>query len=198
MNDKEIETKLVEAVKKLKPGEMRMASVEQIKADDKVIATNVIVEETPEEKFERECREQPKIIEFPGSQNVLMEEETSKKNLKDKWENLKQTLKDNYQKLVTPEDDLDRVYTDEAGRMYEFDEQGNKAYIDKRGFNYYLKYQDGQEIAWVKMTDGSFAEFLDSERTVIRVHGVAYNMDASGKIDYDDPLGTSYNPDRHR
>ncbi len=92
--------------------------------------------------------------------------------------------------LSTPEDDLNKIYRDELGREYEIID-GIKTYIDERGFNYYLKYDlDGREFAWVKLTDGSTATFLDPERTILQIQDKAYYFD--GQINWDQEMSSIF------
>lgn len=84
------------------------------------------------------------------------------------------------------EDDYDKVYYDEYDRPYEIID-GIKTYYDDRGMPYYLKYDmNGNEYAWIKLTDGSEGVFLNSDKTIILVHGKAYRFD--GDIHYDEEI----------
>ncbi len=93
------------------------------------------------------------------------------------------------QEISSPEDDYDKIYIDDKGREYEI-RNGAKAYLDDRGFYYYVKCDlAGNEYEWIKLTDYSEGVFLDPERKIIKVHDKAYYFD--GNIHFDkeiDPI----------
>lgn len=123
-----------------------------------------------------------------GSLNIPKRKEKKKaKVIKGYINKLKDRISSAIAELKQPEYDLN-YFVDEYGRNYEM-KDGHRAYIDKRGFNYYLTWDsEGNEISWVFLTDGSRADFLDRERTIILIEDKAYRMDETGEIDYDNEI----------
>lgn len=207
--DRDLEKRLAELSNLLKSGEQKEVIVDRTRIsslnDEKIIA-RIHYKPSIQDEFLNAVKSfDRKIVQFPFTANYEGDTQAVVKGVMDS-ENIKkakqkghgftllkafvtQKIADFKQELADTskrEDDLDQIYLDDKGRDYLIID-GMKTYLDNRGFHYYLKYDlNGNEYAWVKLSDGSFATFLDPERTIIMVGDKAYRFD--GTIHYDEEV----------
>lgn len=203
--NQDLEKRLVDLSNQLKAGEQRELEIGRMKiqADEqeKVIA-HIYYKPTLEEELENAGRSEEKIIQIPfkanreGSSDVIatgiIDQENIRRSKKkgqgfslvksfvtNKINEWRQEL----ESMSQSEDDLNRIFVDDKGRKYEMID-GVRTFLDDRGFDYYLKWDlDGNEYAWVKLTDGSIGTFLDPERTIIMIGEHAYRFDGTVHLD---------------
>ena len=207
--DRDLEKRLAELSSQLKSGEQKEVTVDQTKVSsfdhEKIIARIHYKSSAQDEFLNAVYSSVCKVVQFPFNANYEGDNHVVVKGIMD-TENIKKAkqkghgftllksfvaqkiadLKQEMKEIAKSEDSLGQIYLDDKGREYEIID-GIKTYLDDRGFDYYLKYDlDGNEYAWVKLTDGSFATFLDPERTIIMVGDKAYRFD--GTIHYDEEV----------
>ena len=197
--NQDIEKQLALLSQKLKPGEIRQVGINPFQVDGRII----VQIHTKEKK-----NDSGKVIEMPftahrsgdstsvirGTIDCLNMRAFKKMGTSSLVKNFVarqlEKLKQEGERLKMREDDLNQIYYDSKGRAYEMID-GIPTYIDDRGFDYYLKYdRDGNEFAWVKLTDGTIATFLDPDRTVLQIGDKAYYFD--GEIHFDQEMDTLY------
>lgn len=195
--NQELENDLVRLSNQLKPGEFREAVIDRtrISSDsfEKLICQVHYIPNS-EEQFVNTTKSN-KIVTLPftatreDSKEVVLRGKIDTLNVRkakrkgNGFKVLRDFVSNKIKELAATEDDFDKIYYDDKGRTYEIID-GIKTYIDDRGVFYYLKYDmDGNEYAWIKLTDGSEGVFLDQDRTIILVHDRAYRFD--GDIHYD-------------
>ena len=201
------EQKLAHMAQQLHSGEVKELTFLQRKidtGDKQIVIAHLIHEPTLTEKFEREVADigKDKVIQLPfvahkeGDCKTVISGVIDQENMKrakkggKKFQVIRNFVakkieewKKEVERLGEKEDDLDHIYRDDEGRYYEIID-GIPTYLDDRGFDYYLKYdENGNEYAWIKLTDGSIGTFLNPERTYIQVGDHAYYFD--GTIRYD-------------
>lgn len=195
--NQELENDLVRLSNQLKPGEFREAVIDRtrISSDsfEKLICQVHYIPNS-EEQFINTAKSK-KVVTLPftatreDSKEVILRGKIDTLNVRkakrkgNGFKVLRDFVSNKIKELAATEDDFDKIYYDDKGRTYEIID-GIKTYIDDRGVFYYLKYDmDGNEYAWIKLTDGSEGVFLDQDRTIILVHDRAYRFD--GDIHYD-------------
>ncbi len=196
------------AIKNLKPGESKKVNIDFANINGKTVIVRISPELSSDEIFERAItKTSSKVIPFQAGGDTITPEIRGSINLealktkKSKFALLKKSIASKvaqYKKfLKTPEQDLD-YYVDELGRKYEINEDDYHVYFDDSRpnleFSYYLMVDEfGTTWEYTVLEGGVIGKFLNSERTIIEVDGVAYNFGLEG-IDYDHPLNF---PTRH-
>lgn len=198
-------------LKNIKPGESKTVNIDYANIDGQKVVVRISPELSADEIFERAVRpsNDNKVIPFRAksredSFEVIGQVNAptfTKNSEKSKFTLVKEfitaILAKEKDKLSTPEQDLN-YYIDEEGRKYEINEDGTRLYFDDSNpnleYNYYLMTDEaGTTWEYIVLEGGVIGKFLNPERTVIEVDGIAYNLGLDG-IDYDHPLDF---PTRH-
>lgn len=135
-----------------------------------------------------------KIVNFPFRSGENIKGEVNRdafqkrvsrkpKKLGDAVSSLISMVKRKYEDIKAPEENLD-YYIDEVGREYHLF-NGIKKYIDSRGFYYFIKIdkETGEEIEYVMLENDLIGDFVNRERTLVRINGHIYEMDNEANID---------------
>lgn len=192
---------LGDAINNLNPGEHKKVILDYTDIEGKKVLVRIRPELSADEIFDRTLNARPsKVIPFrvESEKMPLITGSINKepmKRIQSRFSRVRDFIKTKYaslkQSLGTPEYNLN-YYVDEKGRKYEINVDGVRVYFDDTRPNLVYEYhimidEFGNSWEYIVLEGGVLGIFLNPERTIIEVDGVAYNFTLEG-IDYDHPL----------